>query len=107
MASESVKFDRVADIYDATRGLPEREVIPTCDLIVQAAGLNEKSCVLEVGVGTGRVAVPLAEKVGAMFGIDLSRPMLSTLPEEFENPDAPLAVEASFHVQVFEPAGDA
>jgi SAM-dependent methyltransferase len=35
--------------------------------------------VLEVGIGTGRIALPLAAHVHAVLGIDLARPMLERL----------------------------
>ncbi len=37
------------------------------------------SRVLEIGVGTGRIALPLSEHVGAYFGVDISRPMMARL----------------------------
>src|SRR5262249_15894873 len=73
-------FDRVADQYDATRGLP-----PAVSARVSAgiaAGLRAFAPtprVLEVGIGTGRIAVPL-ERTGAMvFGIDVAPRMLGQL----------------------------
>lgn len=37
---------------------------------------------LEIGVGTGRIALPLAEAGAEIFGIDLSVPMMTKLSEK-------------------------
>ena len=76
---QSVVFDRAADFYDATRGFPPGVATRAAALIVQAGGLGAFSRVLEVGVGTGRVALPLAALVANVVGVDLSVPMLRNL----------------------------
>jgi SAM-dependent methyltransferase len=78
-ASDSVVFDRAAEYYDSTRGFPPGEETSVADLFVRAGGLSETSRVLEIGVGTGRIALPLAARLGALVGIDLSRPMMLKL----------------------------
>jgi SAM-dependent methyltransferase len=75
----SVVFDRAADFYDATRGFPPGVETRAAALVVQAGGLGATSRVLEVGVGTGRVALPLAALVANVVGVDLSLPMLRHL----------------------------
>jgi len=73
---ESRTFDRAVDYYDKTRGLPEDVMAKVIDMLVpELAGRN---CV-EIGVGTGRFAIPLAERGIPMTGIDLSEPMLASL----------------------------
>lgn len=79
MPNQSVAFDRAADYYDRTRGFPpgvEREVAA---LMAKTGGFSHSSCVLEIGIGTGRIALPLAHYVGEYYGIDLARPMLERL----------------------------
>jgi SAM-dependent methyltransferase len=76
---DSVAFDRAADYYDETRGFPPGEDIPVADLFRRAGKLTPASRVLEVGVGTGRIALPLAAHVRAVLGVDLARPMLERL----------------------------
>jgi ubiquinone/menaquinone biosynthesis C-methylase UbiE len=76
----SRSFDRAADFYDRTRSLPAdamAEIIPM--LAHQLAG---KGPCLEIGVGTGRFALPLHEAGVAMTGIDLSRPMMAVLVDK-------------------------
>lgn len=79
MAEESVKFDRAAEFYDETRGFPPGVEAQVAALMAGAGQLNENSRVLEIGVGTGRIALPLSEHVAAVYGLDLSRPMLARL----------------------------
>lgn len=64
-------FDRAADVYDTTRRPARPEVIEAL-----AEELSDCSSVLELGVGTGRLAVPLAERGFHVVGVDLSRKML-------------------------------
>ena len=79
MPSDSVAFDRAAGYYDRTRGFPPGVEADVARLMVQAGDLSRSSQVLEIGVGTGRIALPTALHVGAYYGIDLSRPMLDRL----------------------------
>jgi len=67
-----VPFDRIADTYDATRGGVERGG----RIAAGVARWLRPGPVLEIGVGTGAVARPLADLGHAVVGIDLSAPML-------------------------------
>jgi SAM-dependent methyltransferase len=83
----SVSFDRAVDYYDRTRGLaPETEAAQTAVLVDALDGIA--GAVLEVGVGTGRVAVPLAAAGVRVLGLDLSPAMLARLHEK--DPAIPL-----------------
>ncbi len=79
MPNESVAFDRAADYYDRTRGFPPGTEQAVAALMAQVGSLNEASRVLEIGIGTGRIALPLAPHVRAYYGIDLARPMMDRL----------------------------
>lgn len=70
----SVRFDRIADSYDDTRGGVRRgrEVAAVLARLLPADGP-----VLEVGVGTGLIAAGLAELGRPPLGVDLSLPMLA------------------------------
>jgi ubiquinone/menaquinone biosynthesis C-methylase UbiE len=73
----SVAFDRAAGYYDATRGFSEQgERKMTALLSGELAG---RGLVLEVGVGTGQVALPLHAAGIPVMGIDLARPMMDVL----------------------------
>lgn len=76
----SVSFDRAAAYYDQTRGLtPEAERRQTELLTGELRGRGR---VLEVGVGTGQVALALASAGVPMAGLDLAEPMLRVLVEK-------------------------
>lgn len=66
-------FDRVASIYDATRGIPPRV---NARLVHGLLEQLRRKRVLEVGVGTGRFAVPLQKSGVDLVGIDISRKMV-------------------------------
>jgi SAM-dependent methyltransferase len=87
--TDSIVFDRAAGFYDATRGFPPGVEDRVADAFVAAGGLGAASRVLEVGIGTGRIALPLAERVGRVIGVDRSQPMLAKLVEK----RGPLPVE--------------
>jgi ubiquinone/menaquinone biosynthesis C-methylase UbiE len=74
-----VVFDRVAESYDETRGFPPGVEDAVAELIAAAGGLGPASRALELGIGTGRIALPLAARVGSVIGVDLSAPMLAVL----------------------------
>jgi ubiquinone/menaquinone biosynthesis C-methylase UbiE len=69
----SISFDRIADQYDQTRGGVERgrRFAPAI-----AAQLPAHARVLEIGVGTGAIAKPLADAGFDIVGVDLSAAML-------------------------------
>lgn len=73
----SISFDRAASYYDATRGLPP----PVRDAVadVLSRELAGRRPVLEIGVGTGRIALPLVERGVDLVGIDLAAAMLERL----------------------------
>ena len=73
----SVAFDRAADYYDATRGLSEGGNRKQIALLTEE--LAPRGRVLEVGVGTGQVALPLHATGIPVVGLDLARPMMDKL----------------------------
>ena len=68
-----ISFDRVALVYDATRGLP---VGAERDVADRLSRLLAQERTLEVGVGTARWAWPLQLRGSSIVGIDLGRSML-------------------------------
>ena len=79
LAQASVAFDRAAEYYDRTRGFPAGIELHAAELLCRAGGLGRDSHVLELGIGTGRIAVPLAAHVRRLVGVDVARPMLARL----------------------------
>jgi SAM-dependent methyltransferase len=85
----SVAFDRAAEYYDETRALsPE---VMAANVRVLADELAGRGRVLEVGVGTGLLALPLSDRGIPLAGIDLSGPMLAQLARKAGEP-LPFAV---------------
>jgi SAM-dependent methyltransferase len=74
---ESVNFDRAAGYYDATRALPEEAMAEL--LAALAPELASRPPCLEIGVGTGRIALPLHRAGIALAGGDISAAMLRRL----------------------------
>jgi ubiquinone/menaquinone biosynthesis C-methylase UbiE len=74
---QSVAFDRVASFYDHTRQLSNEGAKRVSELL--SAEIRDRQPVLEIGVGTGRIALPLAETGVSLVGLDLSAPMLEKL----------------------------
>lgn len=78
VTDDSVVFDRAAGYYDRTRGLPPSTAAAQTRLLAGALA-GTAAPLLEVGVGTGRIAIPLAEAGFRVVGVDLSAPMLAVL----------------------------
>jgi ubiquinone/menaquinone biosynthesis C-methylase UbiE len=88
-------FDRVADVYDETRGLPDDVAAGIGDaLAALLRRVAEQPRLLEVGIGTGRMAVPLAARGIRVTGIDIAPAMLARLRTKRSDIDLMLA-EAS------------
>jgi ubiquinone/menaquinone biosynthesis C-methylase UbiE len=68
----SLSFERIADRYDATRGGEQRGQRTAASL---APLLDPASPVMEVGIGTGIVALALRELGFTVVGVDLSPAM--------------------------------
>ena len=67
---QNVVFDRAAGYYDQTRGLAPAEADQLAAALWQALAVTPTTRVLEIGVGTGRIAGPLAQRGLSMAGID-------------------------------------
>lgn len=85
---ESISFDRATAYYDRTRGMSTRTVEAVTSLLMNEIG--ERDPVLEIGIGTGRIALPLKERGADMFGVDLSPKMLEVLRSK--STEVPVAV---------------
>src|SRR5881628_1455489 len=79
MQGDDGYFDeRVAARYDeSAEVMSDAGVVdPVVDLLVELAGSGRA---LELGIGTGRIALPLAQRGVAVHGIELSRAMVARL----------------------------
>jgi SAM-dependent methyltransferase len=73
----SISFDRAAEYYDRTRALPAGLAARQTELLFGI--LTGRRRLLEIGVGTGRIALPLWHRGIPIIGLDLSAPMLRRL----------------------------
>ena len=108
----SISFDPVAHAYDHTRGYPSGVEQQIATALEQTACATEQTAFIEVGVGTGRIAIPLASLGHNYTGVDISEKMLAQLEskllsqnwEAYEQPwgsRADETVPASHHVRRF------
>lgn len=74
----SVNFDRAAEYYDATRALPADAMDALTGVLVAELAAARQPC-LEIGVGTGRIALPLHERGIRLAGADIAEAMLRRL----------------------------
>ncbi|QIM20891.1 class I SAM-dependent methyltransferase [Phycicoccus sp. HDW14] len=97
MTSSDLWDRETADRYDdASAGMFAPEVLdPTVRALADLAALAGDRPVLELAIGTGRVAIPLAERGLEVHGIELSAPMAERLHAKrrrAERPDLPVVV---------------
>ena len=86
--ARSLSFDRAAEYYDRTRAIDPEALAETVAMLAET--LSGRDPVLEIGVGTGVIALPLSEAGVRLVGLDLSRPMLAKLVEKAGRPPLPL-----------------
>jgi SAM-dependent methyltransferase len=80
--------DRIADVYDAWRTLPA----DTHQAVEFLASLAGPGPVLELGIGTGRIALPLVERGLAVHGIDASEAMVARLRAKTRGDQIPVTM---------------
>lgn len=73
----SIPFDRAAEYYDRTRRMSPDAAAATTAML--AAGFAGRGTILEIGVGTGQIALALHASGVPMSGVDISLPMLAKL----------------------------
>jgi SAM-dependent methyltransferase len=91
MNPEDVWDVGAAQRYDTPgAGMFAPEILgPTVDRLVELAGGGRA---LELAIGTGRVAVPLAERGVPVTGIELSQPMIDQLRTKVDETTLPVVV---------------
>jgi len=85
-------FDEaVAARYDESSGtyFDPTVIDTTADVLAELAG---DGAVLELGIGTGRIALPLAHRGVRVHGIDLSREMVAQLRRKPGGDEIPVAI---------------
>jgi SAM-dependent methyltransferase len=88
--TESVSFDQAADYYDRTRAVADPVMAQLIPLLVAALPPSEPC--LEVGIGTGRIALPLVDAGVQVAGVDISSEMLRKLIDKRRGPWPQVAI---------------
>lgn len=83
MNSHNGCFDWASSFYDCTRAIPDDLMKKTIETLLEKVEINSSSRILEVGIGTGRIAIPLSKKLNLnTVGIDISEKMLQKCLEK-------------------------
>jgi SAM-dependent methyltransferase len=80
--------DRIADVYDAWFH-PPSDPVAAIDFLAELAGSGPA---LELAIGTGRIALPLATRGVEIQGIDASAAMVAKLREKPGGTDIPVTM---------------
>jgi hypothetical protein len=80
--------DRIADVYDGWPSVPT----DTDEAVDFLAGLAGEGPALELGIGTGRIALPLAGRGVDVHGIDASEAMVAKLRQKPGGPEIPVTI---------------
>ena len=76
-------FEPVAGSYDQTRVIPDKAREEIARVVAREARLAGGGLFLDAGVGTGRLAVPLAQRhPGQVVGIDIAPAMLAQVRDK-------------------------
>jgi cyclopropane fatty-acyl-phospholipid synthase-like methyltransferase len=75
----AARFDEQADEYDDAKAEEHRA---SASLVIEHAAVDEDDVVLDLGTGTGAIALPLAETAGRVVGRDISEGMLEQAVEK-------------------------
>jgi ubiquinone/menaquinone biosynthesis C-methylase UbiE len=89
---QSFSFDGLAHLYDETRTVDPACLGAALDFLAERFPPARYSRALEPGIGTGRIAIPLAQRGYQVTGIDVSDQMLSVLAERLAQARPPLRV---------------
>jgi ubiquinone/menaquinone biosynthesis C-methylase UbiE len=86
-----LSFDPMASVYDSTRIYDSASFSAVLDYIAVRFPPQKYPELFEPGIGTGRIAIPLAERDYSVTGADISTEMLRILAEKLERrPELPV-----------------
>jgi SAM-dependent methyltransferase len=77
----SLSFDPMVYDYDATRTYDEASFSAAMAYLVERFPPSAFPRLLEPGIGTGRIAIPLIERGYAVWGVDIAAGMLAVLQQ--------------------------
>ncbi|MCP4536164.1 MAG: methyltransferase domain-containing protein [Chloroflexi bacterium] len=75
----SLSFDRMVEHYDETRSCDAACLDAALDLVTERFPPRSFGNLFEPGIGTGRIAIPLARRGYRVTGVDISGEMLARL----------------------------
>ena len=89
-----MNFDSIAAIYDDTRVFDDDCFNAALDFIAARFPPSTHKKLFEPGIGTGRIAIPFAERGYDVTGVDISDEMLKKLPEKLKHqPSLPVVFQ--------------
>src|SRR5438874_13296579 len=93
---EATYGERIADVYDTLSEVPT----DTAESVAMLAELAGGGRVLELGIGTGRLALPLRKRGIQIEGIDASPAMVHQLRSKPAGREIPVTVGSFADLQV-------
>ena len=84
-AANRTSFDDIAFVYDETRAIPDWVLDEFYEKIKSEIKINPDFTILDAGIGTGRMVVPLLDLDVHLVGIDISRQMIKKMKEKLGN----------------------
>jgi len=86
----SLSFDSMVHSYDATRTYDEASFSAAVAYLVERFPPRAFPRLLEPGIGTGRIALPLAEQGYTVWGVDIAAQMLAVLQQRIAHAAPPI-----------------
>ncbi len=92
-----ISFDQAVEYYDETRGYREGTAEQIRDALVTLVGATAETRFLELGVGTGRIALPFIRAGYDYTGVDISAAMMARLTAKLEADPQPHSYRYRLH----------
>ncbi len=89
LSSSYLSFDKMSVQYDETRNYDEGCFTSALDYLVNRFPPDIFPHVFEPGIGTGRIAIPIAERGYKVTGVDVSEKMISVMDRQIRNMGLP------------------
>ncbi|MHA2225289.1 MAG: class I SAM-dependent methyltransferase [Candidatus Hodarchaeales archaeon] len=86
MSSPFSCFDWASSFYDTTRAIPAGLIRQIVEKIQQLSKIKPSTKILEVGIGTGRIAIPLSSQLNVdIVGVDISEKMIQKCQDKVKS----------------------
>jgi len=89
---KSLSFDGLVELYEETRSFDTHCFDSALNYIATAFPVSTFTKLLKPGIGTGRIAIPLAQLGYQIAGVDVSDEMLSVLHKRLRNGNSTLPI---------------